>query len=90
MRGLLDGGLRLRTACDLTPVNAEVVDRSKQVLPSFEDLTAEVRAGIDACAHLFVGPVPLEVAWDGGRKKKVKSAAAGSRSDAGSETGDGG
>lgn len=70
IRALLDGGLRLRTACDLQPVDDEIADRSEEPLPSLEDLSSDVERLIDACSdHLGPGE-PLEVVWE---PKKAKS-----------------
>jgi CRISPR-associated protein Csb1 len=52
VRRLLDGDLRLRTACDLEPVACDgiVASRPKDFpLPSLEDLQTEVRSAIDGC-----------------------------------------
>lgn len=78
IRGLLDGGLRLRTACDLVPVDEAVVDRAGHALPSFAELTAQVRAGVEACSPLLGDAAPLEVTWDGGKKKRKDKAPASS------------
>ena len=50
-RVLLDGGLRLRTACDLCPDGAvKVVSPPGYSLPDREELLSLVRKGIKACA----------------------------------------
>lgn len=64
IRTLLDGGLRLRTACDLAVSDESVID-----LPSKADLEARITATIARCGHLVGGQVPLEVTWS----KKSKS-----------------
>lgn len=69
IRGLLDGGLRLRTACDLAPADGSVRDRDGRELPPFDELTAQVRSGIAACADLLGGGEPITVVWGGGKKK---------------------
>lgn len=69
IRALLDDGLRLRTACDLVPVNDIVADRTGAVLPSFDELSAAVTAGVKACRGLLDGAGTLEVVWSGGKKK---------------------
>ncbi len=54
LRGLIDGKLRLRTACDLA-VMAETVKATNGgfVLPSRADLAAELRPTISACSPMF-------------------------------------
>lgn len=69
IRSLLDEGLRLRTACDLVPVSDTVTDRSGAVLPSFDELSESVGAGVHACADLLDGAGVVEVVWSGGKKK---------------------
>lgn len=70
IRSLLDGGLRLRTACDLQPVGDEILDRAGQPLPTLEDLSSEVERLIGAVgAHLGPGG-PIDVVWE---SKKAKS-----------------
>ncbi len=71
MRSLLDAGMRLRTACDLVPIDEEIVDRSGVALPEFDDLDTEVRRLIGECRELFDdGGAPIEVRWS---PKKAKS-----------------
>ncbi|MDP9397817.1 MAG: type I-U CRISPR-associated RAMP protein Csb1/Cas7u [Actinomycetota bacterium] len=65
IRALLDRGLRLRTACDLE-LAGDVP------LPSYEELTEQLRAGIDASADLLGERGPLEVVWQGSKKRAVK------------------
>lgn len=53
LRALLDGGLRLRTACDFKLVDGTITATQPQgfaLLPLVE-LTADLRAAIDACAE---------------------------------------
>ena len=70
IRGLLDGGLRLRTACDLTPVGADIVDRDGELLPPLDDLEERVRSLLAGCSGLVGdGATPLDVVWNGGKKK---------------------
>jgi len=72
IRSLLDRGLRLRTACDLVPVDGSIADRSGQPLPPLDDLESEVRRLVGECREL-VGPgEPLDVVWGGGRAKAKK------------------
>lgn len=57
LRTLLDHGLRLRTACDLDPIDVP------NELPSADEAADRVRAGIEACvSQLGVGG-PLDVSW---------------------------
>ncbi len=56
LRRLLDGDLRLRTACDLEPIEREQVVASrpnKFALPSLTDLESAVAAAIKTCANLM-------------------------------------
>ena len=69
IRALLDDGLRLRTACDLVAVSDVIVDRMGAALPSLDELSASVAAGVKTCANLTQGAGALEVVWSGGKKK---------------------
>ncbi len=56
LRALLDGGMRLRTACDLTVAEADaIVARAPIgfVLPTLAELIPELRLAIGACASLM-------------------------------------
>lgn len=54
---LLEGGLRLRTACDLEPQGAaRVIRPAGFALPSAADLRAELPAAIAACKAHFAAP----------------------------------
>ncbi|MBK9264446.1 MAG: type I-U CRISPR-associated protein Cas7 [Polyangiaceae bacterium] len=56
IRALLDGGLRLRTACDLELVGTPNVKRPEGfVLPSYTDLAAALPSAIAACQSRFAG-----------------------------------
>lgn len=57
VRGLLDAGLRLRTACDLLPIE---VDGD---LPAADALAARIADGVTACADRLGDGAPLEVTW---------------------------
>lgn len=72
MRSLLDHGLRLRTACDLTPVEDEIRDRAGNALATAEDLAAEVERLVGECRALLGDGAPLEVRWGGGTKRAKK------------------
>lgn len=54
LRGLLDGKLRLRTACDLK-ITADLVTATNAnfALPSRPDIVADLRGAIAACAPMF-------------------------------------
>lgn len=71
IRTLLDSGLRLRTACDFVPIDADILDRSGATLPSADELTAQIATGVAANAA-FLGE-PLVVRWaDRGKREKRK------------------
>lgn len=72
VRSLLDGPLRLRTACDLEAVTGQFKGRDGEDLGSVEEITAEVRVGIDACAGLLGAGGPIEVRWSPKAKGKNK------------------
>ncbi len=69
---MLDGGLRLRTACDLVAVASQIVDRSGEPLPAVEELDIEVRRLVGECGDLVGNGEPLEVMWGGGKSKGKK------------------
>lgn len=54
IRALLDGDLRLRTACDLEPIDRQVVARSGFALPELSALQGALRGAIDACKASMV------------------------------------
>jgi len=70
IRSLLDGNMRLRTACDLEPVDSDITDRDGVSLPSFSELDAKLRDLIPKCAQLSAADGPIEVRWNGGKKPK--------------------
>ncbi len=57
IRMLLDHGLRLRTACDLDPIEVPAE------LPSADEAASRIRVGIEACATQLGGGGPLDVVW---------------------------
>lgn len=62
----LERGLRLRTACDLEPVDSLVVSRPRgYTIPAASDLDAAVHAGLNACREqgLFADPPVTGVLW---------------------------
>jgi CRISPR-associated protein Csb1 len=57
IRKLLDGDLRLRTACDLEPVDRENMIASRPEgfkLPSLPDLEGAVKEAIEACREMMI------------------------------------
>ena len=71
IRALLDGGLRLRTACDLVPTTDDVVARGGDHLPAQDELDERVRLAIRACSGQLGAGEPIEVRWsDGGKRAK--------------------
>lgn len=73
IRALLDGGLRLRTACDLVPATDDVRDRSGEGLPPAAELEGEVRRLIGETSDLVADDGPLEVVWGGGKAKQKRT-----------------
>ncbi|GAB4352096.1 MAG: hypothetical protein Kow0073_07620 [Immundisolibacter sp.] len=68
LRVLLDGSLRLRTACDLEPATGHIEARRPAgfVLPDAAALADALRPAIEACAHLMT---VTEVRYDDELKK---------------------
>ncbi|HEX5115097.1 MAG TPA: type I-U CRISPR-associated RAMP protein Csb1/Cas7u [Pseudonocardiaceae bacterium] len=68
IRSLLDGGLRLRTACDLE-ISGDIRARRGAPLPSRKDLDTQVGELIAATRDTFGAAGPLTVEWtDKGKK----------------------
>ena len=63
IRSFLDGGLRLRTACDLVPTAPVIADRSGAPLPPADALAAELRGLVRECAELLGEGGPIDVRW---------------------------
>lgn len=87
LRALLDGSLRLRTACDLAAAVGEISARRPAgfVLPSTKDLLAALVQAIGRCAgKMQVG----EVAFDDELKKGKDSQNSGDDADESTENGD--
>jgi CRISPR-associated protein Csb1 len=78
LRLLLDGSLRLRTACDLEPTSADIVARrpASFALPSADALEPAVKAAIVACQDRMV---VTEVEFN----DELKKAKEGDRADGG-------
>lgn len=72
IRALMDRGLRLRTACDLAPVDPELMDRSGSALPAASELESELGKLIAECRNQLGGGEPLEVVWGGGKTRTKK------------------
>lgn len=72
IRSLLDGGLRLRTACDLIPTETTIADQGDDELPSLEILGARIRELIGKCAPELGEGGPLEVKWSKTKDKKPR------------------
>ena len=56
LRKLLDGDLRLRTACDLEPIDREVIEAKRPVgyrLPSLADLESSLASAIEKCKGMM-------------------------------------
>jgi CRISPR-associated protein Csb1 len=69
IRSLLDGGLRLRTACDLAPATP-VTDRGGAPLPPRDELDDALRELIGQCAELLGDGGPIQAVWNLGKKKR--------------------
>lgn len=69
IRALLDGGLRLRTACDLRPSHDEVSDRRGEPLPPLNHFSGEIARLVGECGELLGDGGSIEVAWVGGAKR---------------------
>lgn len=57
LRKLLDGDMRLRTACDLEPIDRDNLVATRPTgfkLPSFADLEAAVRSAVTGCKEMMV------------------------------------
>jgi len=74
IRAFLDGGLRLRTACDLAVVDDPVRDRDGKELPPEGDLAGEIRRLIGECGDLLGDGAPLEVRWAEAPKSRRRAA----------------
>lgn len=72
IRMLMDGGLRLRTACDLGPASADIVDREGALLADRGTLEAELRSLVAATAGLLGDGNPIDVVWDAKSGKAQK------------------
>lgn len=70
IRTLLDGPLRLRTACDLQLVDPDVRDRAGQALEDAVALEGRIRTGIASCKDLLGPGEPIDVHWRAKKSKK--------------------
>jgi CRISPR-associated protein Csb1 len=75
IRTLLDGGLRLRTACDLQPANGDLIDLSGDPLLDADALAAKIR-DLRADTDAFGAGDPIEVTWAPKRKGSQTAASA--------------
>lgn len=67
VRAFLEGGMRLRTACDLQCRDVDVVRPDGTELPTAETLESGLSGWIEACASdgLFRDPPVTELQWEG-------------------------
>lgn len=70
IRALLDGGLRLRTACDLAPVETEITDTTGHLLPDFSELDAQLHELVTETTADLDHRGALPVTWTSPRKPK--------------------
>lgn len=72
VRRFLATGLRLRTACDLEAQELKVSTPENLVIPSEEELLAEVMLNIEECTKksLFVNPSVTRISWRVKDKKR--------------------
>lgn len=78
IRGFLDAGMRLRTACDLVLDGGSaivVVQPSGAALPGKPDLLVLVQAGISECRGLFAEPAKTSLKAQTVRRKEEKKPA---------------
>lgn len=75
IRRLLEGNLRLRTACDLTCDVNQVFASAPQgfVLPTAEELDSKMPALIERCAEAFAQPRVTKLVWSSREAKKLAS-----------------
>lgn len=69
VRRFLDGGLRLRTACDLEVISVDVTRPEGFPLPTAAALAETLPARIAACRELFRDPPVMEVTYQAKKKK---------------------
>lgn len=72
VRTLLDGGLRLRTACDLVPIESEIRDNHGEQLEQADELGDRIRDLTSYCRGELGTGGPLEVVWGGPKKARVQ------------------
>lgn len=70
IRSVLHRGLRLRTACDLAPVDERLVDQSGTEVPTLAELTKRIGKARKAVGDALGAGEALTVKWGGGKKKK--------------------
>ncbi len=69
VRTLVEGSLRLRTACDFEPMDDELRDQDGEPIPAVEALEQRIRDGIRRCESLLGGGA-IDVVWSGSSRKK--------------------
>jgi len=78
LRALLEGNLRLRTACDLEPIDRSACPATAPVgfyLPSLDALSADLPEAIQACGEaMTTHEVPYEDALKKGKEAKEENA----------------
>jgi len=63
IRQLLDGGLRLRTACDLALIDGSLTSRTGHTLPTVEELEGELRSAISGSSTSLGEGKAITVQW---------------------------
>ncbi|MDD3449798.1 MAG: type I-U CRISPR-associated RAMP protein Csb1/Cas7u [Gammaproteobacteria bacterium] len=84
LRALVDGGLRLRTACDLQVLSGDI-EAARPAgfkLPRLTDLTADLKSAIATCKDQMV---VTEVSFDDELKKAKEEKSAGAEPDVGED-----
>lgn len=81
IRRFIDGGLRLRTACDLL-ASGDVVDRDGTTLGTAADLAEKIRELTSACGDQLGEGGPIEVVWTLPKSAKAKAKAKAEAEDA--------
>lgn len=89
IRCFLDGGMRLRTACDLVLMgDVHVTTPAGETLPAKDALLKEVQAGIKRCSGSFASPPVTRLKASVKRAKNEKKKAPEADADAGGDLDD--
>ena len=89
IRTLLDGGLRLRTACDFAVTNMASTRPSGFELPTTDALQEEITPLVKQCVGHFANPAITTVSWSSGSSKKgAARKAKGAKVEATEDSGD--